>query len=420
MPCQHHFYGYSVDVGRRADGCQFNVPESSLLTLSDGQWCPFHLPMLDESGRPTPKSSWKKGEVDRFNGEVFSYINYAYKQHGPIDLTGVVFPGAISFQTLFTQERPSRHILFGGAEFIEPVDFQNCHFPWWLRFDEANFQAGVVFLSAAFKFVSFESARFSGETIFLWADFQGFADFKMAEFEGNAIFEGAIAGKRGRGFFDVTFEGVNFKSRATFNNRRFLNTVDYSKARFALAPEFHGCRLHQDTRFVGSSFDDVVSTHAPAAYRALKRAMGEIHARDLHATFYSLERKSTRNQSETPPIQRFFSDIYEFTSDFGQGVVRPLLGMVGVMGVFFLLNYLFSLQSSQEASLPYILQYTVEQIVRPFGVWSGSYNSNAIDWVQAALNRFPVLFRLVTSIHTMAFFVFFGLFILGLRRRLNM
>ena len=110
------------------------------------------------------------------------------------------------------------------------------------------------------------------------------------------------------------------------------------------------------------------------AYRTLKQDMEEKRARQEQLWFYALEMKSRRS-AEKIKFLKLLSWLYEATSDYGQRIFLPLAWL----GYFFLLFTLFYaayfmelLELDTARILPLSLQFSIKQIIRPFGVFGPS------------------------------------------------
>ncbi len=419
MTCHHRFDDYDVILEGFSPHCTFPVAEERLISFAGKRWCPYHLPMWDEAGNPSPKARWNPAAVQAFNDEVTDHIHRCYRQGGIIDLSGVVFPGGIQLRHCFTGQRPESHVLFGGAVFHGVADFQDCHFSWWVRFDGARFLAGGNFHGVRFRFTSFRGVLFQADALFLRSDFTEFADFRRSRFSGNAIFEGDPGRELGCRFQDVSFEGAVFEGRANFNNRLFQNSTDFSRAVFVRAPEFHNSRLHQDFRCDEARFEDLRSAHAPGAYRTLRLAMGRIHDRALQSLFFSLEWRSRHRRGELRGGVRVVSALYGLISDHGRCLTRPLAGLLA-LPLFFLPVYaLVAGAAGLDPPWVELFRFSVEQMLRPFAVWSDIQADGASSWLPGALIRFPIALRGLALVQSLAGITFFLLFLLAVRRRFS-
>src|SRR5262249_15555046 len=110
------------------------------------------------------------------------------------------------------------------------------------------------------------------------------------------------------------FESARFLGPVTFENREFGSTLDFARAQFLQALNFHNCSLHQDTVFPSiDAFRDVrvlptflqrlprpttaikeYYSGAARAYRTLRLHMKNIEAHDEEAMFWELESGAKR------------------------------------------------------------------------------------------------------------------------------
>ena len=233
---------------RVGPGCQF--PENELVKLYNGQtWCRFHLPMKVQ-GKETAKALWDEPEIEAFNGAIFAFITEAATQGGA-DLSGVVFPGAISFH--LTRRQLFKDTRFNGdATFLGTFNID-------ATFKGASFGGNATF-RGNFLGATFEGARFGGNATFKGANFGDDATFEGAGFDRDATFEGASF-QRNATFvgasFDraATFEGASFDRDATFERARFGRNATFKGARFGDNATFEGASFGGDATFEGASFD---------------------------------------------------------------------------------------------------------------------------------------------------------------------
>lgn len=241
---------------REVPGCQF--PENNPIELSDGQtWCRFHLPMAVEDTE-TPKSGWPRKRVERFNEEIFEFIDAARAAKRIADLSGVVFPDEISFEQYRVGANRLPDVLFIGARFGGIASFQGVEFGVGTWFNETRFDHDARFQGASFGHASFRRVRFSSLASFEEARFGG-ASFEEARFGSEAKFHAAR--------FDggASFLGASFDRDAWFERARFGIYADFSDARFDRDVSFGGARFgiyawFQETRFGhDADFSDVAS-----------------------------------------------------------------------------------------------------------------------------------------------------------------
>ena len=391
MPCA--FFGERPSPFQQADGgCQFAVPEGKLIEFDGVSWCPFHLPMSDAEGNPGAKAAWPAFRVNEMNAGIFRFIEAARQEERPADLSGVVFPGLVSFGHLSQGEDRLPAISFAGAWFGDEVRFSDCRFA-----DEAWF-ADAVFAGPAW----FAETVFFGEAIFDGAQFTGVTTFQGAAFLDNAYFRGEPGESPNSGISveSMRFTGAVFLRETDFSNRSFLQAADFVDADFHQAPKFHNCELRQYAEFRGARFRDKRTPCAPRAYRELKHAMEKLRAWNEMAMFHAFEQISLRRQKGTPLRDRVMSLLYELGSDYGRNFVIPLLWLfVFGGGFFFLYGHLGGLDTDTA------LTFTVQQYVRPFAVWFAAGD---------------VLLKVLASLQSLLGITLVTLFVLAVRRRFRM
>lgn len=142
--------------------------------------------------------------------------------------------------------------------------------------------------------------------------------------------------------------------------------------------------------------------------------METVRARNEEAMFYALEQKSLRKRHDTPRVVKLFSLLYEITSDYGRSLLRPLVWFL----VFFFASYFTYAHIAVLYGPPMpidALSLAVEQVTRPFSIWTANYSDRA--WIEAALVEQPVLVRFIASAQSIFCLSFLALFLLALRWR---
>lgn len=421
MPCAFKIEPLEFYV--RDSGCQFT--EETDFHKVDGQdWCRFHMPVEDEHGAKTGKGKWGKEEIAAFNAAIFDFIATAKAKEKAkakemcADLTGVVFPGDISFDRFADPRSALPWISFYRVHFADHAGFAEAHFAGDAWFDGAHFA----------DHAGFAGAHFAGD-----ARFRGRVEKPMPPASGT---DGGKGAGIGDSFNSVSFAGARFtnsEAHCDFSNRRFLTTADFSQAVFHSVPEFHGSVLHQDTIFRGTKFLNTQNPAAPAAYRTLKLAMEESRAWDEANMFYALERQSRRRQKDTPAPEKFFSWLYEQVSYYGTNFLRPLGCLLFVtIAAFLVYDAMLETHTAGlgQAYLPQArpaLVFAMEQIVRPFAVWTVDYlksaggaPSDAAKAAKTLIENFPVCVRVVATLQSVLSLSLVALFLLALRRRFKM
>ncbi len=381
--------------------------------------------------------------------------------HKAVVFRGVSFPeessfkktnflDAVDFQyskfastTSFVSAKFSGASNFSNTVFTKDADFTGLKFKNKTSFTETTFEDKATFEKTVFaKEASFDRTKFIGDADFVGSQFNSEVDFANTIFTKNAnffntVFKGSLKFTEvqfeGPANFNVDDEGLpssfpeldfsnsTFKDSVSFINRKFLTTSNFDECVFFVAPEFQGCTLHQDTKFPqGRNFKDHSPDAAPA-YRTLKLDMENSRARQEEAMFYALEQKCQAADSKTDCVVKRFSRLYELTSNYGQSLGRPVASMSGVSVSFFLIYLLMATGFSWKtlASIEFswktlgpTIGFTIEQSVSPFKVWRLPVSP---EWLSSGVDL--VVLKIIATLHSSLFLVFFGLFILVLRWR---
>ncbi len=425
MPCAFHarrpwpFRGLGP-------GCQFaEDPVHPLVESGDEQWCRFHLPLDAPGADGVRKVDWDGKKFATFNEAIFAHIDTAKEASQRADLTGVVFPGDISFDRYRGEEKELPAIIFFKAHFGSDADFSEAHFGSYASFGETHFGSSADFREAHFG----SDAFFSGV-----AEDGGVGERREAVTlesrpgeAGETVTMGVVtapARAARNDFRRADFSRARFRGSAVFSNRRFTDTTRFVGATFHQAPKFHNAALHQDTDFTGAAFLDRSGRAAPA-YRTLKLAMEQVRARDEEGMFYALEMESRRRRDDTPKAVKLFSLLYEVGSDYGRSLVRPLVLLVGVTLLFYLIYAALGSEGGREAYPGAPLRLAMEQIVRPFALLTTDYESIApysdyTEQVRKILDGAPFAARALATVQSLLSLGLIALFILALRRRFRM
>lgn len=315
------------------------------------------------------------------------FIQYA-------DFTKAIFNNTASFEeTIFRQ--PGR---FAKTVFKVSVNFSESIFEMEAEFDQVEFDCRMVKFNGA-RFDSkakFTSAFFSEKGQFSGASFDALAWFEDAIFKGSVKFDGVRFAQV------VDFRRAIFEGDALFRHSEFRGFADFSNARFGKGADFGAIEGSSAFSFSGSTFDDVpdfIQAHfseAPrcddldiatqgfwprgladvkerfkgdpdlaARWRALKRLAIQGHDHENEQIFFKGELLSRRWHADKPWDAAFwFGVLYQWLSDFGRSLLRPLLwwglSLVVFAGVYvnqhdFLANQSASTTvSAMTAVLPFV------------------------------------------------------------------
>lgn len=253
---------------------------------------------------------------------------------------------------------------FNGASFTGNAWFDRASFAGITGFNNASFAGNARFLSVNFAGIAgFNNARFTGNARFGGASFAGNAGFTGASFAGDAGFGDASFARTAR-FDRATFElGAMFraiKSERAFSiaNVRFHHVPDFIQANFAAPPRLDDCRI-EPRRFrsalraavgalvgAGGSIParwqalkrlvaETYDPELPARWRALKKLAVEAHDHDRELAFFKGELQSRRWVVDLPWRPMFwFGLFYEWLSDYGRSVFRPIAWWAVVIALF--------------------------------------------------------------------------------------
>ncbi len=445
-------FGLEYDK-RETGGCQFGELAGDLIEYDKQKWCQFHLPQ-------EAKKKWSKSDIYEFNKEVFDWIEESKKKSKKADFTGVVFPGKISFwessrdfpdvsfvettfmgfanffETLFRENADfsgitfikgvrfekstfRKLVQFRGAEFHQRTNFRSAKFINRVIFYKSNFFKVSNFSDALFdEGVDFQHNGFGGNAIFKGAQFRGEADFRDARFLKEANFRGES--KEGADTLpQARFGLAEFAGPTHFDNRKFTGAASFKETKFlGTAPTFHRCTLHQDTDFTGAVFADRSGDAAPA-YRTLKLAMEDMRARDEEAMFHALELECRRKRSDTPATAKVFSYLYDWGSNYGLSLAHPVFWLAAFNFLFWMFYMTISVDMDARDGVG-ALSFALEQLVRPFFIWSSEYSRTVGGWVGKALSVMPLGLRVLATAQSLISFGLIALLGLAMRRRFRM
>jgi uncharacterized protein YjbI with pentapeptide repeats len=278
----------------------------------------------------------------------------------------------------FTKARFVGSVQFGNARFVGAAVFECADFKADTDFSESVWAAGdASFRKTRFREkCNFQNVEFSNQVWFTNAIFIGETCFSSTKFKGGADFSVSedklqVSGPYG----PMVFKDAHFFKSVRFHNRHFKNTTRFDGANFSSAPEFHGCRLHQDTVFPRErNFTDTEDSDAARAYRTLKYAMASVHARDEEAKFHGLEQRSLRYDRATPVSVRLFSDLYCYSSNYGQSLLRPVIALVLTFSVSWVVYVLYL--STNDLSHPAITPFSIQgEAIRELATGASGWGS---------------------------------------------
>ncbi len=318
---------------------------------------------------------------------------------------------------------------FRNAHFNDSAQFESVFFEGLASFSEAIFDGNASFGKATFGSVtSFEKATFGGNATFTGAAFGDKASFMNANFGRLAAFEAGGADERRGLFRGIDFQQAEFHGPVNFENRRFTSATSFEQAVFHDIAQFHGCTFHQDMSFHQTDFlkkkgkNDGETAKLERAYRTLKLAMENLRARNEEARFFALEMECHRQLGDVPRLERAFASLYKQVSEYGQSISRPLVYLFVSLGAFALLYWITGMLTNpwlllvQGQFLYDLAILTLEQLVKPFSVWTRSSSSAQLSLVKSN----PLLVPIFASFQSAFNLSLIAVFLLALRRRFKM
>ena len=244
------------------------------------------------------------------DGEFFVGFRFPLE----VDFTNAVFGPNVYFarvkfegHALFCDAKFTGGAVFNFSSFLDDVSFRDCQFSEGASFHGTKFGNNIASFA---PLTSFANAIFKGEARFCNAEFKGLAYFRESEFEDIANFYGAI-------FSDVVvFESAIFHQAPWFKRDVFPEDISFN----------HSNRFSKQ-------FLDVKGKFAESNYREMKLAM---KSRESHAeenAFFRQEMLARKHKEPWPKKGLYW--LYEFVSDYGQSIARPLGWLVVFFGIFF-------------------------------------------------------------------------------------
>ena len=222
----------------------------------------------------------------------------------------------------------------------------------------------------------------------------------------------------------MIFSDVHFGGTVHFFNRKLSHGTNFGGAVFQGIPEFSECEIPESIDFALAEFQ-YVGADAANAYMTLRRTMEERRDRRAEGRFYALEMRCRRETDSGP--EAFLSWLYDVTSGYGQSIVRPPAILLSLSGIF-LLAYFFvfficemnefaaAFHADEFKFMSDVLSFTIDQMVRPFGIWSGRYDA-PIDIADKVLESGGFFLRVLSTLHGLVTLGLMALFLIAARWR---
>lgn len=310
-----------------------------------------------------------------------------------------------------------------GATFENDANFTGVVFGNEADLTAAKFQNNTCFNGATFG----NNANLSGTT------FRDWTIFKDAKFLGKVIFSLGGASRPEFAFRAIDFSSAEFFGPCSFDNRVFTAETLFKGTVFRDLVEFHGCTFHQGMSFHQTKFlktkgaNDSETEALERAYRTLRLGMENLRARNEEAMFFAKEMECYRHRIFFS-FDWIVSGLYNILSGYGRSLIRPVFWFLSLtVFSFFLYAWAFYGGAKACPGGPFkygweILEFTAEQIFRPFGIWSlPAGEKTPYDAVRVFMKEYHrPLIPFLASLQSLGTFGLLTLFLLALRRRFKM
>lgn len=211
------------------------------------------------------------------------------------DFSGFIFPGEAQFK---------------GATFPSSVSFDGANFEDTVNFDWAVFEGIASLIEVTFKGnTSFYDTAFRASTWFMGSIFERYTSFKRATFHS-----------------DADFKAIQVKSVFTMADVEFPHVPDFEQAAFVEAPRLDNIKIKSEAIFEGDR-------DLEGRWRTLRRLAVQGHDYASEQLFFRGELLARRWVTDRYWHASFWLGVfYQFFSDFGRSLIRPLLWWaVGVL-----------------------------------------------------------------------------------------
>lgn len=260
-----------------------------------------------------------------FNGDgFFNWATFEQDAH----FSGVTFEQDAEFD----EATFKKGVLFNAKAFSGPASFCGATFKGVASFSGKTFSNSARFERATFEEVSFERATFKAHALFDWVTFSE-ASFREATFSNVAMFSKCTFDE------NTNFDHAVFEAGASFNSSKSNGPFSLADARFDRVPDFTGAQLGRvlrldNVRVPEPASCDKGSKESAARFRVLKGLAIQAHDYERELDFFAGELKSRRFVNDHPfgrGWPKFWAGkLYEFLSNFGRSLMRPLIALAAL------------------------------------------------------------------------------------------
>lgn len=426
------------------------------------------------------------GEVDlgstfsgetSFRGATFmdkaDFLTSHFSKDASFD--GATFSGDVTFykpsfsvKASFDGASFSRDVRFKMATFSGDASFEGGRCEKTVRFDGTRFEKKACFSTREFAgFVYFDGAHFAGPMLFGAAVFEKLVSFRQitwpdAARDWHAAFNQVLF--RGT----AVFKGSKFKALAAFDGATFERGIQIDDVSEAIAgatfeAECRGAitgaaadanewRIAEEKRRKEADNDSAkpITGHEISVRKAqarelrlkelergcrvLKQAMEKASNKTREQLLYRFELIARRSQRDTPVWERLFSYLYQWTSNYGGSIARPLGALLFVLvpgftafywGWAAVLDRVYPTQaigSSPMTDAWAALRFAWTNVFQPFSVLANNIvTAGNSSWLAAFLNDFGpgwgFAVRVVATLQSVTSLILIFLAGLAVRRR---
>lgn len=220
---------------------------------------------------------------------------------------------------------------------------------------------------------------------------------------------------------EADFSRVKFFFQADFQNTEFHAKTSFDGCEFHCAPEFFGATLFPDTAFQKAKFLAFDGESQYAAYRELRHLSHDMlkSAQD-ESRFFAYEQRALANvqvKTKGKRLEGYLSKLYGLASDYGQSIIRPFFGLIGINAPF----------GVSYAAIPSAT--IVAEAATQVGAWHTRIPESVGLMLQNLFQPFAILGKtatylpscwqvaLLSGLQTVLSLALFALFILAIRRR---
>lgn len=282
--------------------------------------------------------------------------------------------------------------------------------------DSVSFKGSVKFLLDGAHSCAISKCKFGGRTIF---GHQSQAQNVHGLMLQDCMFHENVFFMQLNLLKETTIQRTSFSKRCEFRGCHFKEQANFVDVIFHVPPFFTaGYSLSSDTHFLRCTFKSTKTTYDLTAYRELRRIAREVVRSSVdEGKFFALEQRTLTSIEWKEPPRRWhatISTLYWLGSNYGQSVVRPILGFGLVTGAAWLVFCSFAATPDVGEHVKFlrdkpVLGLILQNIFAPFTYFGKAAAFTPIDIVGVATSAVQSLLSLLLL----------ALFALSVRRRLR-